>query len=207
MKYEMNLNPWISMWKNPRKTIREIVNIAPQRGLFLLAVIFGLQYLLNIAHTMSLGKSFSPAMLLIGALVLSWIVGFIWFYAFGACLYWTGKLFKGQSKFFQLRASVAWASVPYILNILMWIVFLATSTFTIFVEYSQGFTFFFISCVTLITAIWSLILLIQCVKEVQDFSYWRAIGNYIVALILYFFLLFLVGTLFTGVSYFFVGVL
>jgi len=206
MMHKMNLNPWVTMWTNPRKTIREIVNIAPRKGMFLLAFFFGLQYLLNLAHTMSIGQNFSPLMILISAVILAPLIGYFWFYVFGGCLYWTGKLFKGQGKFFQILSSVAWSSIPYILNVLMWFLFLVTSTFTIFVKNSEGFTFFFINFITLITAIWSLVLVIKCIKEVQDFSYWKSIGNYLAALVVYFIILFGIGAAFAGISYLITGV-
>lgn len=197
----MNLNPWLSMWTNPRKTIREIVNIAPRKGMFLLAAIFGLQYILNFAHSFSLGLYFNPFVILLAAIVISPLLGYFWFYLYGACLYWTGKIFKGQARFEQILSCMAWSTIPYILNILMWFLFLVTSTFTIFVQHSEGFTFFFISIISLITAVWSLVLLLNCMIEVQDYSFWRSIGNYLSALAVYFIILFLIGSFFAFISY------
>jgi len=206
MMHKMNLNPWMTMWTNPRKTIREIVNISPKKGMFILACIFGLQYLLSLAHSMSLGQNYSPLVILIASLVCAPFIGYFWFYVFSGCVYWTGKLFKGQSQFFQILSSVAWSAIPYILNVLMWFIFLATSTFTVFVQQTEGFTFFFINLISLITAIWSLILVLKCIKEVQDFSYWKSIGNYLAGLVVYFLILFGIGTAFAGLSYFVTGV-
>lgn len=199
--HQMNLNPWLSMWTNPRKTIREIINIKPRKGMFLLAMIFGLQYMLNFAHSFSLGMYFHPLFILIASIVVSPLLGYFWFYLFGVCLYWTGKIFKGQAKFAQILSSVAWSSVPYIINILMWFLFLATSTFTIFVQYSEGYTFFFISIISLITAVWSLVIILKCLIEVQDYSFWKSIGNYLLSLALYFLVLFIIGSFFAFASY------
>jgi hypothetical protein len=69
------------------------------------------------------------------------------------------------------------------------------------VEYSEGFTFAFISMMTLITIIWSVVLLIKCIKEVQDFSYWRALGNYILGLLIYFSLVVGAGAILAVISY------
>ena len=198
--HQMNLNPWISMWTNPRKTIREIVNISPRKGFFLLAVFFGLQYLLNFAHTFSLGIHFDPIFILIVSIVVSPILGYFWFYLFGACLYYSGKMLKGQSRYFQILSSMAWSSVPYILTVFMWFLFMVTSTYSVFIQQTDGFTFFFISLVILISAIWSLVLILKCLMEVQEFSCWRAIGNYLLGLVFYYIALFAVAACFALIS-------
>lgn len=198
--HQMNLNPWITMWTNPRRTIREIINIAPKKGVFLLAVIFGLQYLLNFAHTFSLGVHFPPILILILSIVASPLLGYFWFYLFGACLYYSGKLLKGQSKYYQIISSMAWSSVPYLLTLFMWFVFLVASAYSTFIQQTDNTTFFFISFVILITAVWSLVLILKCLMEVQEFSCLRSIGNYLLGLVFYYIVLLVLALIFAGIS-------
>lgn len=190
MNHKMNVNPWRSIWTNPRKTIREIVNICPKKGFYIISVLFSFQYLLNLAQSFSLGFYFQPIVIVIGSAILSTFVGLLLFHLSSYSLYWTGKIFKGVATITHIRASVAWSSLPYAINIIMWFLFLLTTTNPTFVQAGRSISFLFVNLISIIVAIWSMVLLVQTIKEVQEFSYAKAIGNYILGMILYFFFLF-----------------
>lgn len=193
--HKTNHNPWMSMWTNPRSTIKEMLKSSPTRGFFALAVIFGLQYLLNLAQSFSLGSKMNPLVILILCIVLSPIAGIIWFYFFGACLHWTGRLFKGKASHHELRSVVMWSTVPFLISLAMWVILLLTSFSTAFIQKSTGVMFLLVTVIGLIASLWSVVLMIFGLKEVQNYNYWKAIGNYILSAILYFIVVFVLSTI------------
>jgi len=201
----MNKSPWISMWTSPRETIREILATNPKKGRFVLALIFGLQYVLgtysNITQLFEI-SSLVPFFIL---LILSPIVGYIWFYLYAFFLSLIGKLFKGKAPFSSVIASTAWANLPYVINLalaflilLLFVLHLITNI----VLLPSGMSSFF-ALLSYTAPIWSFILLVNCMMEVQGFSVWKAVGNVLLAGLA---LGFIIGVSVFAISYYFISI-
>ena len=171
------VNPWLSMWTQPRHTVRSLLQIHPKYGVFPLAAIYALQSLLYFANYWSLGISFRFYAILITAIVASPIVGAIWLYVSSWVFYCTGRWLSGKASAPQLRVAVAWSKIPTSINLLMWVALLIAHSDYVFILDAGGPSSLFINFITLILGVWSLVLLIQSIREVQYFSIARALVN------------------------------
>lgn len=180
----MMMNPWRSIWTKPRETIREIVAENPNRSIWVLAFIVGFSYFLNYWGDVLFLIGIIP--ILIG-LVLAPFVGHLVFAIWSGLLLLTGRMFKGAGSFRTIRAAQAWSSVPLVANIALYLV----SAFFLFAMMRMqtvgvlqvGFVIFAI--MRLVFAIWSLVLFVITLSEVQKFSVLRAIGNFVSTVIIF----------------------
>lgn len=169
--------PWFSIWTRPRTTLRAIVRAKPTFGFWILATLYAVASLFSLANFYSWGLSScsSPFFLL---LVLSPILGIVIFYLNAWVLQWTGSFFKGKAPIWHIRAALAWSKVPYIASLLLWLTLLATNnTEAVFVQAVPGSLGIVTTLIPLTLSLWSLVLLIQGISEVQSFSLGRSIAN------------------------------
>lgn len=192
MKEKMQMNPWLSMWVHPKKTIREIVSKDPKYRFVILSFIYGFPWIFHMAQAFLLGKYYAFSTIIITTFILAIPFGYIMLSFSTAILLWTGKLIKGKSTFYPLRAAVSWANVPNTVNIIIWAITLfVLGTYAFYpttapiesmnymTPYLQG-----VFVVQLVIAIWSFFLLLFGIAEVQGFSAWMAFLNAILAFIL-----------------------
>ncbi|QVL56873.1 MAG: YIP1 family protein [Simkaniaceae bacterium] len=199
MKEKLGINPWLSIWIHPRKTIRALIEYNTNYRLIALCAIYGFQYVLQLTQYLSLGQGTSLLFIIIIALILSIPVGYIMFNVLSAFYFWIGKLIKGKGSFKQVRAATYWSSVPMVLTSLIWIILMVlhgNSLFTSGYEtqlvgaaaaLSMGF-----GVLQLAIGIWGLVILLHALGEVQGFSAWMALLNIFLAGLAIFILLFLV---------------
>ncbi|MBM3184541.1 MAG: hypothetical protein FJZ64_04480 [Chlamydiae bacterium] len=174
------INPWIRMWGSPRLTIRAIVNVNPRYGVFWLAWVYVIQVCFFVANTYSLGLSYSFLSLLGVSLILSPFIGWLWLYFTGWVLYFTGRWFGGDAPMSHLRAAAAWSKLPVSIALLMWFILMFANPEWVFIQGMLPPSTIFIQLITLILGIWSFVLLIQSVREVQGFPILKTILNLIV---------------------------
>jgi len=171
--------PWLTVWGHPRKTIRAVIDRSPKKGIFWLASLYAFQYIL-----FNIGYSFRgpPLVTFIVALLISPILGMLWFYVFGWFLGFTGKWLKGFAKPEHLRAAFAWSKFPVFFNYLVWVILVIDSG-SIFFEWTTLLAV--MNWVTLALSAWSLVLLILMVAEVQQFSIGKSILNCFLAVLFF----------------------
>ncbi len=199
MKEKLGLNPWLSIWVHPRKTIRTLIEYNTNYRLVALCAIYGFQYILQILQYLSLGQGTSLIFVILLALIFSIPVGYIVFNVLSAFYFWIGKLIKGKGSFKQIRAATYWSSVPMVVSCLVWIVLMVLHGNSLFVAgyetklvgaaaaVSMG-----LGVLQLVIGIWGLIIMLHALGEVQGFSAWMALLNLVLAGLAIFILLFLV---------------
>jgi hypothetical protein len=175
------MNPWLAMWSQPRNTIRAVVHNTPRYGVWYLAAIFALQDFFFYANWWSLGLSAHYYGLLLLGVVLSPLLGFIWLYFMGWVYGLTGRWCGGHAPALHLRAALAWSKIPTSLNILLWFVIIVLTPERAFIQDGGGPPSIFINFIYLILGTWSLILLIQSLRELQSFTILRSIANILLA--------------------------
>lgn len=182
-------NPWLSIWTEPRATIAQIVKHNPNRSIWWLAAIYGFCSLMNLFQSMTLGKSMGMVGILILAVLVAPFYGYISFSVWSLFVYWTGKLFKGKGGYKEVRASYAWSCVPVIVNVPLWILMVVIFGNQVFLNFpnahqmptTQVFILFVILIVKVIVAIWSLVIFLNALSQVQNYSVIRAILNVVLA--------------------------
>lgn len=186
-------NPWISIWANPKQTIRSIVSTNPKKRFFILAAIFGLSFCISNAMAVAVYQNVSIVLSLLVALIISPFIGAVVLYIGAWFLWGIGKWFNGQAPFQHVLAAYAWSRVPTIIVVVMWFLLLAIGGPDSIVQYKQDASISFVVLISLIVQIWSIVLLIQSLQEVQGYSVWKAFGNWLVAVIVYFAILFFIS--------------
>lgn len=200
MKEKLGLNPWLSIWVSPRKTIRALVAYDVNFRLILLCAIYGFQYMLQASQFLALGQHSSLLLIVIIAAVLSIPVGYILFNVMSFFYYFLGKLIKGKGSFKEVRAATYWSSVPIVVSIVVWIVLMAVYGNNLFVPgYEKQMTTAMLSVnmtagiAQIVLGVWGFIIFLHALGEVQGFSAWMALLNAFLAGLAVFILIFLIS--------------
>lgn len=182
-----SMNPWVSIWTKPRGTIRWIVETDPTRHVVLLAVVGGIANSLSNFELMNLGDFLPLPFMLIFSIVAGTIGGLLYLYIAGAILRWTGSWFGGEATSEEVRAAIAWSSVPAIWGLILWalgLILLWEELFTIpilpYPNPSKIYLFYGFYWVRAGIVIWSAIVFYKCLGEVHRFSAWKALGATII---------------------------
>lgn len=183
------MNPWTHIWTHPRETIRNIVRFNPKYRFIILSFLYGLPMLFYWAQTFSLGQSTSAMGIVIGAVVLATFAGMLTMTIMSGLILWTGKWIGGKSTYYPIRATLAWSSIPNIFEIIIWAILIYFFREGLFLNdfpqegLSSGLLFFTFGLLMIQFAliIWSLIILVKGLGEVQKFSAWKALLNVVIA--------------------------
>ncbi len=187
-------NPWLSIWTSPRATIAEIVRTNPSYCFLLLCFIYGFASALSSAQRISLGLTTSPWVILAVSAVLGFLLGFVSLTVFSFLVSWTGKWCGGKGSYKEVRAVVAWSNVPVVVDLLLWALLLAiygglvfTQDFAqvVYFQSAEGSMLLFpeprllvvFGIVRVIVSIWSIVIFLAGLREVQGFSLFKAILN------------------------------
>lgn len=173
--------PWLSMWNQPRTTVRTLTHSRPTFGVYLLSTVYALQSLFFYANWWSLGLSFNYSPIITVSVIASPFFAVVWLYFMGYIYYLTGRIFRGNAEALYLRTCLAWSKIPYSVNLLMWFVLIFSNPNYVFIQDSLGPSSLFVNLIVLIVGIWSFVLLVQSVREVQQFSFLKALANVILA--------------------------
>jgi hypothetical protein len=173
------------MWVRPRDTIQQIVSSDPTRTVLLLAALSGFGSALDNASIRSLGDKFELPMIFTMTAIVGPISGILGLYIGGALVRWTGTWIGGVASSQNIRAAIAWSSVPLIWALLIWIPELALIGDELFksetprmdASYTLLLAFLGLSLIELVIAIWALVVLLKSLGQVQGFSAWKALGN------------------------------
>ena len=183
------LNPWLSMWTKPRRTMRQILDNDPRRFVLLLAAIGGVSRVLDRAAGKSLGDRASPFLIFVVAILAGSVVGIISLYVSGWTVRWTGRWFGGAGSVVGIRAAIAWPNVLVAWSFLLWIPVLliaGNETFTTDTPRLDASPvrlalLALIWMIDIVLLFWYVVVIARCVAEAQAFSAWRGLANVIVA--------------------------
>lgn len=183
------LNPWLSIWTKPRQTIQQIVDTNPQHLVLLLAGLSGISESLDRASNRNSGDTLSLTIILPIIILIGPISGIIGLYLYGALIKWTGNWLDGKASGEEVRAAIAWATVPLVFTLPLWIPQIALLGQEIFKSQtplldsnlSLAIILLALVIIEFLAAVWSFFLLMHCLGQVQGFSAWKALGNAILA--------------------------
>lgn len=208
MAKDLRMNPWLSIWVQPRETMREILDTNPKYGFLILCAFYGFPMAMSFAQSFSLSSVVPTWSIVIAALVLCTFLGFVGIYISTWLLYVTGKWIKGTGSFQDIRSAVAWSNVPNVVTSITWLIllgFFGGQVFskgfseTTFVGYQAGVVFL-VFLVQSIVSIWGFIILLKTLGEAQGFSAWRALLNIAIPFVIVVALAWIVGWAIWGTS-------
>lgn len=170
--------------------MRWVLDTDPKYMVTRIAALFGIGAVLDFASEQSLGDSRSAWEIFRFAALWGAILGVSIVYIFGALLSWTGKWIGGQANGEQARAAFAWGSVLDVWMLLLWVPYLVLFGKEPFTSDTPGMDAnpSLVSGLTLVgmtIGIWSLVVGFKCIGEAQGFSAWRALGNAILAVLVF----------------------
>lgn len=185
---KLGINPWISIWVKPRETLHKIVAFNAKYRFFILSFLYGLPMLLHTAQSYSLGEKFTLFGISVVSILLATFIGMLVLTIASGLLYWTGKWIGGEADYYAVRAAASWSNVPNIVSIVMWIILMiAFGDQVFFAKFQEqnfagsGLVLVSIAMfVQAILSIWSFIILVKGLGEVQGFSAWKGILNVLI---------------------------
>lgn len=188
MAAKLNKDVWVKICTQPRETIKRIVSANVKYGFIALSGIYGFNMLMHIAQTLSVGQDFSLTGIIIGAIILSIFLGMFAISVTAGLVYWTGQWIGGKGSYLPIRAAVAWSNVPNIVNIILWFLlmgYFGSSLFTANfsqMQFSGGELAFtsIVFALQTIFSVWSLVLLVKTIGQVQGFSAWKGLLNILI---------------------------
>lgn len=166
-------------------TISKIVAKNPNQGLWILAAIYGFLSFLNGSQTLALGNRVHVLLILLLAVIVAPFWGMVVFGIWSWVVHLVGKMLKGQGSFAFVRAAFAWSCVPLSVNILLWVLLLIAFGGSLF-QTMQGsvgpmLLLLFVLIAKVIVMVWSLVIYINALAEVQKYSVGRSIANIVLA--------------------------
>ena len=178
------LNPWVSIWTQPRATIQQIVDSDPEQSVLILAGISGFASTLDSVRDTGLGDGIPWFYIVLICALIGSLLGIAGLYVFSFLLHWTGKWLDGRASQPFIRAAGAWAQVPIIWGLLLWVPLIALFGQDLFRSGSFGlesnpFYPYYgpILAPLAVLGVWSFVLSLHCLAQVQGFSAWKALGN------------------------------
>ena len=182
--------PFRTIWSSPRETIRRIVATDPELHVTLLICLAGIGESLNRASNRNAGDKLSLEVILALACILGPLGGLFGVWMYSHLIRISGKWIGGLGDYEEIKAAIAWASVPNVTGLVLWIPLLLIAGKEAFTEDAPNLVAnsnlaiaaFSLAIVQLILGIWSLVLLCNTIAEVQDYeSAWRGLGNLFLA--------------------------
>lgn len=201
-------NPWISIWHEPRLTIERIVARDPKYCVLLLASLSGIAQTLDGAVERSLGDDVPWPFLLGTAAIGGPITGLLGLFVGSWLLKLTGGWMGGRGDALRIRTAIAWGSAPIVWGLLLWIPLLLVfgqelfATETPLMDSSPGLLALYVGFAALdvVISVWSIVVFLHCLGQVQGFSAWRALGNTLAAVAVIAVPIVLLALLFAGLS-------
>ena len=183
------LNPWVSIWTQPRATIQQIVDSDPEQSVLILAGIAGFVSTLDSVRDAGLGDGIPWFYIVLICALIGSLLGIAGLYVFSFLLHWTGKWLDGRASQPLIRAAGAWSQVPIIWGLLLWVPLIALFGQDLFRSGSFGlesnpfFSYLVpITSIGIALGVWSLVVSLHCLAQVQGFSVWKALGNYVLVI-------------------------
>ena len=202
--------PFLTIWIHPRSTIRSIVDSDPTRLVLVLGALSGVARFLDTAVGRSLGDVLPVGTILLLLLTVAPVLGILGLFIGGWIIRLTGSWLGGVANSTQVRAALAWGSIPQIATVLFVslpiVLSFGNEAFTTATPRTDslaasspiyavlfGVVGFLMLAAGIVFGLWSLVVLLKCVGEVHRFSALRALLAILLpAFILVFLALFIV---------------
>lgn len=183
------LNPWVSMWTRPRDTVRHLIRSGSLEMVLVLAALAGIGEVLDNASFQDLGDRYPVTMIVLLAVLLGPALGIVGLYTTGALLGWTGGWLGGTGRSRDVRVAVAWAGLPLVAALGLWLFDLAVFGPEMFtaetprIEASLGLSLLVMlsGLASFTLAVWSFVLACKAIGEAHRFSAWKALGSMFLA--------------------------
>lgn len=193
------MNPLLSVWLHPKQTARYVIeHKSIAYSLFLISIGF----IGSVASSLTdsnLYPYLSVGTIVTGTIILSPIIGIISAFIFSGITYLMGRVLKGTGSYWDVFKALSLGYIPYILIIplyLGWLITAPDSFFYLYSDFKVGLIILS-AFVSLIAAVFTIIINIAGVAEAHRFSNWRAFFSILLPALLLIIAIILVLIVFT----------
>ncbi len=181
-------SPWKTLWFHPRQTVRAVLDRDASYMLLPLIFSYGIFDALDYLCKRNAGDTMSLAQIAAIALVLGPIRGIISVFVATLVCALTGRWLGGRADRGNLQIAFAWSIPPYLVAGLLGLpamAFFGAEYFKSEPNLGEGPEVALLVFAPLVLQvpllIWSIVLYVQGVAELQGFSAWRALGSIVLA--------------------------
>jgi hypothetical protein len=167
------------IWTFPRPVFKFINHFKYQKYLTVLLILAGIVNAFDRADISNIGKYDSIIVTIIASIVGGALFGWISFYIYSSLIRFTGKWINGKANTDSILRTLAYASIPSIAGLVLIIPKLLLRGSDL---YENVLTYGF-SITESILGVWTLVLSVIGISEVQQFSIGRAVANLILAVL------------------------
>lgn len=195
------MKKWFSLWVRPREAFRAILYKNPKKNIFWIALIWGILTGLFFFLTKDEAQQALPLTgnwAISASLVIGAAYGLVYFYLMSWVYQFTGKWIRGKGTYTQVKCAVGWSLYPQCVALAFGL--LATLT----LDFLGPITLLF-SALQIVGAIWGIVLLINFLAEAHQFSGWRALGNWALAMLIFVILFVVILAIFPGLQPIFIS--
>lgn len=173
------------IWTSPRLVFKYINENSYDKFMYVLLMLAGITSAFDRASSKNMGDNMPLVAVLLVCIIAGSIFGWISYYIYAALLSWTGKWLNGEGNTGSLLRILSYAMIPTILSLLLLIPRIAVFGNAFFQNdtdiFGSGITaiiiFVFTLLIEIILGIWSLVLLVIGISEVQKLSIGKSILN------------------------------
>jgi len=186
--------PWRRIWTRPRATLRSLVDAGPNHSALIISAGWGVvQSLLQGAQN-NVGARAPVFAILLMAIPIGALWGLLQLYLLTGLFYLVGRWTGARVPFNHVRSVVAWASLPLAATLGLWLVgtlvfgrsfFLDVDVVAATEQPGLLLSLGILYLATLGLWVWSLVILIQGLAEVQRVSAAKAIGTVVAGLLMF----------------------
>jgi len=181
-------SPWLTIWTQPRGTIRGIVDSDPNQCLLLLASLSGIGVILNYLFQTHAGNYFNSLEIMFIACIAGPVLGILGLYGMGLLIRLTGSWLGGVATSEEVHAALAWAGVPRTVTVLAQFFGLIVCGNDLYkvsgyqvIDPRHRLILAATAISMVVLGIWQFILCCKCVAEVHRFSAWRGLRAMLMA--------------------------
>ena len=183
-KKEIESNLFIKIWTAPRIVFRFIHENRYEKYMWFLLILAGISNGFDRASREHMGDTGSLAKIVVISILAGGLLGWISYYIYSALVSWVGQLFKGKADVKAIVRVMAYGSIPSIAAMVLLVpqmIVYDKEMFTSNPVYDGGILaniiFFGALFIELSLTIWSIVLYVIGVSEVQQFPIWKAVLN------------------------------
>lgn len=181
------------IWIFPREVFRYIQETKYSRHLTVILILAGIVRAFSRAADRNMGDNHSLAVVVGTSIVLGGLLGWISYYIYAFLLSWTGKWIGGKAESKDLLRVLAYGSIPSIVALIFLIPQIGIYGVALFQSESElvgagileNSAFWGAMIIEIILGIWTLVLIIIGVAEVQQMAVLTAILNLILPLFIF----------------------
>lgn len=183
------MNIWLSIWYQPRKTVRYAIEHKNLGLAMILVSIAGIIQLLDQSSAKSLGESLPVVAIIVMSIIGGPIIGLIGWLIGSGLNYLVGRMFGGKGTYAELRMAFGISSIILVWGGLVWIpdlIILGKDVFTDqFYFSSLQYAWLFLSLLLNVAiGVWAFTANVFAVAEAHRFSAWKGLLTVLIPVII-----------------------